>query len=88
MVAGSGVREPAGGQWFGNAVLVEPDARAFTSVLCQMQRDPCRLDLMGREAALFAARHYTLELLANNYDRIYASLLVNEPGMASAATSA
>jgi len=43
---------------------------------------------MGREAALFAARHYTLELLANNYDRIYASLLVNEPGMASAATSA
>jgi hypothetical protein len=79
MVAGSGAREPAGGQWFDNAVLVEPDAGVFASVLCEMNRERRRLDLMGREAALFAARHYSVEQLAHRYDRFYRRVLGNDP---------
>jgi glycosyltransferase involved in cell wall biosynthesis len=77
MVTGTGVREPSGGEWFDNAVLVEPDAQVFASVLCQMQRDRHRLDLMGRESAVFAASRYNPGQLARNYERLYAGLLGN-----------
>jgi glycosyltransferase involved in cell wall biosynthesis len=75
MVTGAGTREPAGGEWFANGVLVEPNARIFASVLCQMQRDRRRLNLMGREAAVFALGRFNLGELARNYERLYAGLL-------------
>jgi glycosyltransferase involved in cell wall biosynthesis len=81
MVSGSGVRESSGGQWFSNAVLVEPDARLFASVLCRFQQDDKRLHAMGIAASAFAMSHYNLELLAQNYSRLYAALLAEKGGL-------
>lgn len=80
MVTGPGVREESGGEWFANAVLVEPDPRAFASVLARFQVDRSRLNTMGREAARFAVGRYSLELLARNYERIYGPFLGHDVG--------
>ena len=75
MVSGPGVCEPDGSRWFSNAVLVGSDPKAFASVLCRLHADRRRLSLMGREAAAFSAERYDIDLLARNYERLYARLL-------------
>jgi len=81
MVTGPGVRESAGCQWFSNAVLVDPDARIFASVLCRLQQDGDRLHAMGCAASAFAVDNYNLELLAQNYSKLYAGLLAGKRGL-------
>ncbi|MGH9720030.1 MAG: glycosyltransferase [Bryobacteraceae bacterium] len=75
MAPGAGVRDQKGCRWHASAVLADANPAAFAGALCEMAARPELVAQMGREAAQFAARSYTLPALTSSLDHLYSKLL-------------
>ena len=77
MVSGPVVLEARGCRWYSNAVLAEPDPKAFADALSRFAEHPMLLERMGQEASHFACARHNLASVARNYDRLYSRLLAD-----------
>ncbi len=75
MVRGSMLRADRGAKWYANGVLVEPDAAAIASVLCEIADQPGEAARMGRQAADFVRSHFDIETHMATIDSLYRELL-------------
>jgi glycosyltransferase involved in cell wall biosynthesis len=75
MVSGQVQREQGGCQWYDNAVLVEPNATAFSSALCDLVANPSLLVRMGQIASSFSLSRYDVGPMTENHLKLYAELL-------------
>jgi glycosyltransferase involved in cell wall biosynthesis len=75
MVRGSVLRAEGGAKWYANGVLVEPDAAAIASVLCELAEQPDVVARMGRQAANFVRFHFDAEMHVATLDAVYREFL-------------
>ena len=75
MVRGSMLRADRGAKWYANGVLVEPDAAAIASVLCEIADQPDEVARMGQQAADFVRSHFDIETHMATIDSLYRELL-------------
>lgn len=75
MVCGEASEVTEGARWHRNGVLVNSEPGAFASALLAFQREPGRLQAMGRAAREFAAERYSAERLIADIDSLYRELL-------------
>jgi glycosyltransferase involved in cell wall biosynthesis len=75
MVRGSMLRADRGAKWYANGVLVEPDAAAIASVLCEIADQPDEVARMGQQAADFVRSHFDIEMHMATIDSLYRELL-------------